>query len=567
MANSFNLTSDPWIKVIDRDSNQEKTVSMIELFENAQKYRQLAGEMRSQDLAVLRLLLSVLTTVYSRFDIKGDPYEWLKIDSNTLQASPDIDDDSESDIEEDLLGTWAKLYKSGRFSEIVTQYLQRYSNRFDFFGEKPFYQVTEADYDALVPEKKRVSAGKGTVAVKQINRQVSESGHTPSVFAPRSGELKNEIKLDELVRWIITYQNFTGVTDKTKIETKEKFSVSPGWLYKLNPVFADGQSLFQTLMLNLVLVNEEKEYSSQKPVWEYDSVLTYVSERKEQIMPTNLAELYTAWSRILHIEWDENDQPTIFSAGLPMFGHEDAFLEPMTVWKRDKKTNRYKPAVKGPQSLGKAMWRNFGQYVNVTQSDDVHDPGIVGWLRLLKRQELIPQDSLLTLASVTLISDGNAASQTPIAEVYDDMHINADVLFDKDTDKRIYWPQRIEEVITLTQQIGKDYWQFAADIGKIRNVDVRPFANQVSAEFYQRLNEPFREWLSGLTNQDDRDEKIIFWKKQLRKYVLDSARNVVNASAPRDVGGVLKDKGLVNIFTANNHLRYRIQADLDLKKG
>ncbi|MBA1394655.1 type I-E CRISPR-associated protein Cse1/CasA, partial [Lactobacillus sp. XV13L] len=60
----FNLVSDPWIKVIDLNA-ETQTVSMCELFKNANQYRQLAGEMRSQDLAIMRFLLAVLQTVYS----------------------------------------------------------------------------------------------------------------------------------------------------------------------------------------------------------------------------------------------------------------------------------------------------------------------------------------------------------------------------------------------------------------------------------------------------------------------------------------------------------------------
>nr|WP_318767459.1 type I-E CRISPR-associated protein Cse1/CasA [Lactiplantibacillus carotarum] len=40
----FNLTTDPWIKVIELETNQEAQVSLIELFQNAHRYRQLAGK-------------------------------------------------------------------------------------------------------------------------------------------------------------------------------------------------------------------------------------------------------------------------------------------------------------------------------------------------------------------------------------------------------------------------------------------------------------------------------------------------------------------------------------------
>lgn len=176
---SFNLVTKPWLKVIDLDTNRERTVSLVELFENAQNYRQLAGEMRSQDLAILRFLLAIVTTVYSRFDAAGEVYPWLKVSSQSPQTfEVDQDEFSQDASQEDLLETWQRLYKSGKFSEVVTRYLKAHADRFDFFGRMPFYQVTTEDYDALVPKKKSIAAGKGQVLVKQLNRRVSESANS-----------------------------------------------------------------------------------------------------------------------------------------------------------------------------------------------------------------------------------------------------------------------------------------------------------------------------------------------------------------------------------------------------
>ncbi|WP_125573785.1 type I-E CRISPR-associated protein Cse1/CasA [Levilactobacillus huananensis] len=567
---SFNLTTEPWIKVITLDDNQEQTVSLIDLFENAHRYRQLAGDMRSQDLAILRLLLAILTTVYSRFDAEGKLYDWLQTNEKA-EVSIDMDEFDEDDSEDDLFKTWQNLSQAGQFSPVVTRYLKAHSDDFDFFGPRPFYQVTAEDYDALVPEAKRVAGGKGQVAIKQLNRQVSESGNTPAIFAPRAGETKNDLPLDELVRWIISYQNFTGVTDKSKVVTDEKFSNSAGWIYRINPVFAKGKTLFETLLLNLILVNDwqdEIAYTLPKPVWEYKSVRDYVSHREAQLLPDNLAELYTTWSRILHIEWDEAGAPHIFSAGIPIFDYEDALIEPMTTWRFDKKEHAYRPAVKGLRSLGIAMWRNFGQYVKARQSDDVHEPGIVVWLHKLKKRKLISRETPLILNSVALISDGVATSQSPAAEVVDDMQLQADVLFPSDDQNEPLkrWPMRIEDTIGLTQTIGTDYYHFASDIGTIRNLDVRPFASGMSAKFYEQLNDPFKEWLEGLTDQDNRDEKITLWKQELQGIVVASVNDVMQTSSPRDVKGISTKNGPLNIFTAKNHLMSSVWKHLDLKK-
>ncbi|GAT18381.1 hypothetical protein IWT5_00655 [Secundilactobacillus silagincola] len=572
VTKSFNLTTEPWIKVIETKSNQTKTVSMIDLFENAHLYSRLAGEMRSQDLSLMRLLLAVLHTVYSRVNAIDQQYSWVSVDSKNLllndsteQVTPDIDD---------LLDTWQGIYDQGSFTKSVSQYLKANASYFDFFGNRPFYQVTETEYDSFVPKKKSVATGTGTVAIKQINRQISESANTPDIFAPKSGMAKNNVDLPELVRWLIMYQSFTGVTDKTKVETDEKFSTSAGWVYRLNPVFAKGNSLFETLMLNLNLA-DDRNLAPQKPVWEYETISQYIEERKKQLPPTNLAFLYTLWARLIHIEWGENNNPIIFSAGLPTFDSENVFLEPMTVWRKDSKASKggsdvFKPAVKGIRSLGIAMWRNFGQYINVDKADDNNQPGIVSWLQLLKNDNLIDRQKLLHLESVALISDGNATSQSPVMESCDDMEINADILFD--SDEVDYWPERIEEEVDVAQKVGKDFWSFAANIATIRNLDSRDFAGKVSSAFYDQLNNPFKLWLASLSKQDDPDEKIDEWRNILKRIVINSTQQLLMSSSPRDISGIIVDgkndtRKLLNIFTAKNQLMGKVNKDLNIQKG
>nr|WP_318767458.1 type I-E CRISPR-associated protein Cse1/CasA [Lactiplantibacillus carotarum] len=521
--------------------------------------------MQVQDLAILRLLLAILTTIYSRVDGNGEAYEWLDVDPKSFQGHFDLDDDvSPTEIQEDLQDTWKQLSQTGQFSGVVTQYLHQYASRFDLFGEHPFYQATTEEYDALVPAKKQVATGTGQVNIKQINRRISESANSPAIFAPKVGTAKNQVSTAEFVRWLITYQNFTGVTDKTKVVTPEKFSNPAGWLYRINPVYADGDSLFETLMLNLILtIDADQGYTIQKPVWEFESVQQYVTERKKQLVPDNIAELYTTWSRILHVQWQDQQPKAIFSAGIPIFEADGAFIEPMTTWRRDKKTKVYRPAVKGLRSLGKSMWRDFGRYVQVTQTDDIHEPGIVAWLHDLKDNDMIPDEQLLALKSVAFISDGNATSQSPAVEITDDMHIQADVLFDQANQD--FWPAQIEAMIELTQDVGKDYYGFASSLAQIRNLDVRTFAGPMSAKFYERLNEPFKAWLSSLTGQDERNDKVNLWKQQLKRIVFAMLNGVIQTSSPRDISGIEGAKGPINIFTASNQLRRKVQVHLDIK--
>lgn len=539
---SFNLVKNPWIKVVEKESGYETKVSLEDAFRNSQKYLCLSGDMKFQDLAVMRFMLAILTTVYTRFDADDNPYEWIELDDDMrfVRLVDEYDED-------DLLDTWEKLYGQGHFSDAVVEYLYKNIDAFDMFGERPFYQVTGKEYDSFVTEK--ISTGKGTVSVKQINRRISESNNSPSLFSPKSEQKKDSFSMDELVRWIITYQNYTGTADKTKMKGM-KDSISSGWLYKLSPVYADGNSLFETLVLNLVLVNQidRDNYVNQVPVWENDSLDGYVESIKRLVSPDNIAALYTTWSRLMHIEW-EDDKPTIYVVGLPVLDNKNAFIEPMTVWTNKK--DDIVPYTRSKKNVNKAMWRDFGMYVNADGKEDRREPGIVAWLRELKENGCIDRMKLLSLDSIFVISDGSA-SNTPIMEVFNDMNINASVLFDEGENR---WPRRIEDTIVTTQNVADDYIKMVNKVGLIRfhgdNRQAGSFSKKYGLGFYDGLNVPFKNWLSGLKDSDNRDEKIAEWKNTLKQIVSDSLNDFMKGATHSEiVGSFDKNDKINNIFTA-----------------
>ena len=61
----FNLLREPWVRVRTQDGTI-RTVSLTDALLHAHAYVDLAGEMPTQDAAMLRLLLAVLFTVFSR---------------------------------------------------------------------------------------------------------------------------------------------------------------------------------------------------------------------------------------------------------------------------------------------------------------------------------------------------------------------------------------------------------------------------------------------------------------------------------------------------------------------
>ncbi len=141
----FNLLEEPWILVMTDEKGSSEQVSLVQLFQNAHRYKGLAGEMQMQNFAILRLLLAVLHTVFSRLNSQGQPYPYLAIGEKFKQEA-ELDEDDLEDHRDNLMATWKALWQGKSFPEIVVDYLYCWKDRFYLFDNKhPFYQVTQEE--------------------------------------------------------------------------------------------------------------------------------------------------------------------------------------------------------------------------------------------------------------------------------------------------------------------------------------------------------------------------------------------------------------------------------------
>ncbi len=327
----YNLLDEKWIMVLREDTGQTEKVSLKEVFAHAGDYYDLAGEMKTQDFAVLRVLLAVLQTVFSRFDSEGNPYDFMELNEETFQQMRSVDE--EDLFEEDpFFETWLTLWKKGEFPEIVQEYLEDWRDHFYLFDDEyPFYQVTSEEMEEL-------AKGGGRFFGKNLNRTISESNNKIALFAPVTGEAKDRLCDDQLARWLIMFQGYTGTGDKKKVEnvTDKKITYSKGWLYDLGGIYLKGHNLFETLMLNCILSSDFDlklgEKKAQIPSWErapLENVDIYFRNRVD-----NRASFYTSWSRAISFvnDYQEGTPFNCFIAKLPEINHVENFIEPMTCW-------------------------------------------------------------------------------------------------------------------------------------------------------------------------------------------------------------------------------------------
>ena len=486
----FNLIDEPWIRVMDSNCNISE-VSLKDAILNAHNYKSLSGELPTQDIAVMRLMLAVLHTVFSRADENGNecPLE---------------------DNEEEAVDRWKALWKKGRFSEkAIDDYFEKWHERFWLFHpERPFGQVAGltigTDYDA-----------------PKLNGEISESSNKVRFFSMYSGNEKSSLTYPQAARWLLYLNAYDDTSSKPTKEGKAKAggslpSPGVGWLGKLGLIYITGNNLFETLMLNLILVNENKVQENQNPLWEQEKVSD--AERTEIALPYDLAALYTLQSRRILLIRKDNKVVSYKLLGGDFFEKENAFFEPMTVWSSPKKDNDIFTPKRHDSS--KQMWREFSV---LFEEKGNKQAGVVRWFKnYLQGKNLIPRSFLLK-TSITSVEYGD--KDFFVKNVFSDsLTMHAELLSELGANWRAKIETEIDRCGKLANAIAylaQNLYVASGGSDSKKDKHFSEIPNVVKSQLYYRFDLPFREWLRSIDPQiyDEKQkyDKQLKWQSTARR--------------------------------------------------
>lgn len=563
----FNLLDEGWISVVTDYKGTTKLVGMKEFFKDAHSYIALAGDTKTQDFAVMRFLLAVLHTVFSRYDADGKPYEMIELNKR-MQQVEEVYEEDESDYKDALMDTWKDLWNKGKFPEIVDEYLEAWRDRFYLFdGKYPFYQVTKDFFnDCKLYSNQGAAKEAGRISFKTINRKISETGKKVAIFSMVSGndsELKGELSSAQLTRWLIHYMAYSVTPDKTKIKSYldikdiEKYDGHKGWQNSIGAIHYKTDNLFMTLLLNLILVHPDDKFRNkiQTPAWELtpeENIRFYLNNNNIN----NLARLYTDYSRAVYIsnERDENGR-FLNIAQLPALDKKNNLLECMTIWGRNKNDveEKWYPIENKPYE---SLWRNFGIIYlnNLYESEHFRSPSIVDWFRRISKET--SDERYIKLSAVGINSA--TASNLMKNDIDDEIYISLEVSYDL---AKNGWLSRINNLVENTKKfLNEEYKKYATDVvaldtGLLRSnatkkqkelIDAR--INSLIGEIYFKIDKPFKDWLSSIDYTEDKEKKLYNCKKMIVEIIKDESKRVALAHGDRAFVGIK--------FKLNNDVMY-----------
>jgi len=554
----YNLLYEPWIKVYTR-KNETVQYSILDIFKHAHEIKSLAGELPTQDFALLRLLLAIL---HATFGKRKSGYIPLPGENKPPKSA------------DDLLKRWKLMWDKGKFdSTLIEAYLSDYKDRFYLYHPtRPFYQVTDLyDKDTKLMghpgsiEKKRIAAA---VKLNKFNNEINESKNVASVRLFKLKDNHNESKLnnDQIARWLISFHGYSDSDSVKQVyytgTTYGKVTGRIAWLGQIGGIYASADNLFQTLMLNFIMINNNRPWDTENPLWEQEQEVPDWNE--SVITPDNLSQLLTTLSFRVEIVQNNDGTPILVLAqqGTPLRLYKNAKDEEDIAKFKNKVNVVYMNNEQMTSWYGnddnlspvlcdesKQMWRDFPSLLKrVDKEKRTYFPsGVVKWINTLEDNNYL-EEGLIQFNEIGVSYKNRSAIDNIL---FDSMSFSRDFL--KNNPYSNEWLDQISielnEIETLVSIYGTLYKDIEIAKGFKVNDKTRKTLNKRIAlekqKLYAMLDLPFRNWLANIKPDNHHLKKEInaLHKELLTIIQLMAYQLVENAGSEAIIGTI--DRGTV----------------------
>ncbi|TDQ53219.1 type I-E CRISPR-associated protein Cse1/CasA [Actinorugispora endophytica] len=532
---SFDLTSRVWLPVQRLDGSQTE-LSLLEVFEQAQYLRRLVGDVPTQEFALVRLLLAIL---HDAVDGPQDPDEWSEL--------------------------WQD---EGLPVGSVAGYLDRHRDRFDLLHPvTPFFQVAD-----LHTAKNEFSS---------LDRIVADVPNGEPFFTMRARGV-DRVGFAEAARWVVHAHAYdvsgikSGAVGDPRVKGGKGYPLGVGWAGNLGGVLVEGDTLRETLLLNLVAFDTHnlKVDKNDRPAWRHAPATAAATDAKELAgRPHGVRDLYTWQSRRVRLHHDADGVYGVLLAyGDPLPARNTHDREPMTAWRRSPAQEKklglaqvYLPREHDPE---RSAWRGLGALVagrvhgaeQRQEAAAVVRPRVLDWIAGLANDGFLPDDHLIR---ARLVGAFYGTQQSVIDEVVDDsVAMAVVVLHERDSGLGQVAVDAVADAERAVTVLG-DLATGLAEAAGAETEAPRAAARDLG---FGELDGPFRDWLRSLAPGEDGDERRRDWQREVRRVLARLGKRLVaEAGEAAWAGRVVATKnGHLWITASSVDLRFRASLKKEL---
>ncbi len=491
---SFNLVDEAWLPC-RRPDGRAVTLSLRETLVQAHELTGLAGDSPPQTASLHRFLLAVLHRVFGPAD-------------------------------ED---EWADLWRAGRFDTArLDAYLDRWRPRFDLFDPKrPFYQTA-----TLYLESKWVS----------FQRLIHELNAAYPLFNHSETETKEFLLPAEAARTLITAQNFSlcGTSgaffpQKSPREKKIQSMFVDGSIVRAINFLILGDSLFETLMLNLIQYPDEQvvaHFDDDAPTWEQEDpsspdrkpllgYLDYLTWQNRRILlRPEMDPIHNLVVRQMRWEPANRIGATLLD---PMQHHIKNIKEGYKLLYFDK---------------DKGMWRDSAALFSLHHSSENNPPATFRWLYELTRPDTGYLEKQRLYRCLALGMSSKPGQATVYFYREESIPLPLDYFQEPElVEKLRYALDRTEEVfrnLRFAAQVMGMHLYTKTDIKNeiktwqtLKQITKNTINNWVAftgaeRHYWTSLEVPFQSFMVNLAAEEERDPVLLVWLERLKTTALDA---------------------------------------------
>ncbi|MGW5590881.1 type I-E CRISPR-associated protein Cse1/CasA [Streptomyces sp. NPDC003857] len=474
---SFDLTTRPWIEVLNGNGSQEE-VSLRQVFAHAGHLRRIVGDLPTQEFALLRLLLAVA--------------------HDALDGPRDIDH-------------WHDLWTDPKCFAPIEAYLDEHQARFDLLHPTtPFFQTAQ-----LRTAKDEVFS---------LNRIVADVPNGEAFFTAHMPTVER-LTFAEAARWTVHAHAFdtsgikSGTVGDDRVKGGKVYPLGPGWAGSLGGVFTEGETLRETLLLNLMAFDTETLEAStdDRPAWRREPCGTGGAERT----PTGPRDLYTWQTRRLRLHHDAHGvHGVVLGYGDSLTPRNMHRREPMTAWRRsapqEKKLRTSPVYLPREHDPARSAWRGIAslvadrsETVQGTEAARYLRPGILEWIARLVTEGELPRGFLIR---ARVIGAAYGTQQSVIDEIVDDYLAMPVVLLHRHdrtcARQAIGAAEDADLAVLALGDLATDLARAAGTLGEGTRSTARDLG-------FAALESPYRTWLAALADADDPFEQRRIWQRDV----------------------------------------------------
>ncbi|GGO06519.1 type I-E CRISPR-associated protein Cse1/CasA [Microbispora rosea subsp. aerata] len=506
---SFDLTRCRWLPVRMRDGT-ETELSLRELFEQAANVQRLVGDVPTQEFALLRLLLAIT--------------------HDAIKGPVDLDH-------------WQELWDGGLPVKEISAYLDEHRHRFDLLHPtEPFLQCARLE----------VAGEAGS-----LDRLVADVPNGAPFFTMRARGTPR-LGFAEAARWVVHAHAFdtsgikTGAKGDPRVKNGKVYPLGVGWAGNLGGVLVEGDTLSETLLLNLIAFDTDNlrtDPDRDLPAWRHPSPGPGELDPLElSRRPAGVRDLYTWQSRRVRLIYDADGVTgAILAYGDPLAPHNMHQREPMTGWRRspaqEKKLGRAQVYLPREHDPSRSAWRGLGALIagrapggeQRGEAAAIVRPRILDWAARLSVEGDLPASFLIR---THLFGAVYGTQQSVIDEIIDDSVTMPIVLLHRE-DQRL--GQAAIDAVADAEAAVSALGDFAADLALAAGAETEPPKEAARHLAFAALDGPFRTWLAGLRSQDDPNGARAAWQRQAHDIIRRLGREVL-----RDAGDAAWDGRVIH---------------------